>query len=398
MGSRWAARARLAILVPALFGCSADARPEVTIQREQRGDTSFIRITADSAATHSAQVDLVIGRVSGPEEYLFAEIADMHVDSEGRMLVFDHGLRSVRRFAPDGSYIGQVGSVGKGPGEFEMLWGLSTAADGRILLGDYFGQVHVFDSDAQYMDRWRAPRRALSVEPVVGNIDGTVTVTSFSPLPDGDYEYRLYFLDAAGEVQDSLTPHVPWRNEEESGHVHPTRHLAWSPTGFGVTSVSSRLGFEIFQRDQQAIVRVEQNVEGVPFANEERAEWADFVRFIRQRSRREPAFPLPPEFKPAFKHLQISRTGQIWLVRHQPALRNPGAADSIMGFPAPPDWIEPFRAEVYSDGGDYLASVAGPRDFSLMFVSNDTLWGAMRGEYGVPMPVRLVLNRPLPRP
>jgi hypothetical protein len=73
---------------------------------------------ADEAATSlHGEVELAIGEVDGAEEYTFARIGGLAVDSGGRMFVVDNDAHTVRVFAPDGKFRYAIGRRGQGPGE-----------------------------------------------------------------------------------------------------------------------------------------------------------------------------------------------------------------------------------------------------------------------------------------
>lgn len=381
----------LALLVTSVASCGRDS-PEAVITREVKGDTTFVVVSTDTAATHQARVDLVVGEGSTADEYTFGHIEALHVDDGGRILVSDPMLTRVVRYTSDGRYLDRVASGGDGPGELDHLWGMTTDRQGRILLAEYDGRVHVLNDAAEYLDMWRAPRRTYSSSPVAANIDGTFTVATVGYVgPDGQWGVMLYTLDDSGTVIDSLPR--PWAAPGGSGSGDGNPRLAWSPAGFGVTTLSSRVGFDVFRPGRTAVTRVRQDVADVPYADEERREWAEYRRFLIERSGNPEAHPPPPALKQPLARTVISRTGEVWLVRNRPARRNPNAAEFIMGYPAPPDWIAPFRAEVYTPAGDHLASVAGPIDFTLHFASSDSLWGVTRTGLGELRPVRLLLDR-----
>lgn len=390
------ASALIVLLIQTLAGCGGSDSAERSSVREVRGDTTFVQVPASADPSHHTVTDLVIGTVDGEATSMFAHVSALHIDRRGRIIVLDEMQIAVRRYAADGDYLGDIGRNGRGPGEFAYPRSISTDVEDRILIGDDDRSIHRYRDDGTYLDSWKAPGRIANRSAVVGNNDGTISVTS--PVRVGgaeSYVRRLYLMTLEGVILDSITPHVPWMAEVESGHMRPGRLYSVGPTGLGITSVGSRLGFQTFRIDAPTMVRVEQEADRPRFVPEERKAWADYAAFVATRSATPDDYPPPPETKPHLRTAVVARTGEIWLVRHQGGREHPNAAETIMGYPAPPHWIEPFLAEVYTSDGEHLATVNGPEDFQLMFASTDTIWGVQRGEFTEQYVVRFTLSRPL---
>lgn len=386
-----------ALCVILLGGCSRVDNRRVEVRRDTVGDTVFVTVRADTAPTHSAEEDLRLGRFSaGPEEVQFGRVQTLHVDRAGRWLIYDALRQAVVRLTPDGVHLDEIGGAGQGPGEYQHIWGIATDRQGRIFLATSDARVLVYDEGGAYLDEWRTPRRIWPSNSISADEDGAVTVTARPATDDNarGYRFRLYRFTASGELVDSITPHIPWEDEWQVGRGRPVGVVAWGPAGFGVTAVTNRLGFEVFRPGRDTVYRVEQDATPIPFSREERRENLEYSRFLIQRSRNPDAWPPPPEYKPLARGAVISETGEVWLVRTRPARRNPNAVDSIMGLPAAPDWIQPFRAEVYSERGEYLATVSGPEGFRLLFARSDTLWGVQEGRAGEDNAVRLRVKPP----
>jgi len=79
--------------------------------------------------------DLIVGGDASDPRTLFYRPNDVAVDEQGRMYVLDHGNNRVQVFAPDGSFVRQIGREGQGPGEFTNGSELEIAGD-RLLLWD----------------------------------------------------------------------------------------------------------------------------------------------------------------------------------------------------------------------------------------------------------------------
>lgn len=72
----------------------------------------------EEAPRLGGDVDLRIGQLEGEPPYLFGEIADLALDTAGRIYVADRQASEIRVFARSGRYLFTAGREGEGPGEF----------------------------------------------------------------------------------------------------------------------------------------------------------------------------------------------------------------------------------------------------------------------------------------
>ena len=90
-------------------------------------------------ATLSIEEVVRIGDEAAGDTILFAPIGNIAVNSRGQMFIEEPRPAAIRAFNSDGSYLADVGAVGKGPGEYP----------GRLLGGVLTGpsdSVYVYDS------------------------------------------------------------------------------------------------------------------------------------------------------------------------------------------------------------------------------------------------------------
>ena len=165
------------VVASALVGLAAGCAP---------GDVGPAPIVQDSAGVeivrhgpladyrrpvHPAEYILAIGDMEGSPEMLFAEVAGVELLDDRTVAVLDREAAEVRRFSPDGSFIGRIGRRGSGVGEIsgDATVGLLGMGDGRLLVPDAINQtVSVFGRDGRlveshrwdilqaYMPEWRA--------------------------------------------------------------------------------------------------------------------------------------------------------------------------------------------------------------------------------------------------
>lgn len=118
--------AGLAVLMAGLAGCGAD-----TASRGAGG-------AGDGAAVDTVRARPVatIGVIEGDERYAFGDITSVVADEAGRIYVADRIGSLIRVYAPDGSFLAQIGREGEGPGEFSWPTGLSFGPEGTLYLSD----------------------------------------------------------------------------------------------------------------------------------------------------------------------------------------------------------------------------------------------------------------------
>jgi len=69
----------------------------------------------------SLEKDLEIGIEEGDENYMFAGVIDVEVDSKGNIFVLDWKNRTVKKFDNKGKFICDIGKKGQGPGEYSAI-------------------------------------------------------------------------------------------------------------------------------------------------------------------------------------------------------------------------------------------------------------------------------------
>lgn len=61
----------------------------------------------------------------------------------------------IARYTSDGEFISQVGSVGTGPGQFDLIHGIAVDRDGRIYVSDRMNhRIQIFTEQGERVDEW----------------------------------------------------------------------------------------------------------------------------------------------------------------------------------------------------------------------------------------------------
>lgn len=100
-----------------------------------------------TAAAWRVEEDLRLGGTdSGPQS--FSIIRALTVDESGTVYVADGQAKDVRKFTPNGEYVGTVGRLGDGPGEFRSPIGLGVRSGTLLVVED--SRFIFFDTAGAY--------------------------------------------------------------------------------------------------------------------------------------------------------------------------------------------------------------------------------------------------------
>lgn len=377
------------LLVGLFLGCSSEPSNDTV---EVVGDTTTVVSRGPSAWGDDliASIDLVIGGADAADEYVFGRLEPMTLTADGGVIVYDQMYNRVSRYAADGSFVGHVGGGGQGPGEYEAVVDLAVSPSGDLVVQLYEGRVLWYDTQGLYKAEWRAGRPLAIGRSLTPLGDSLVALKLSRSLVD----FAMY--TAAGEMVDSVgLPPTPWDDEVGVGQssITPSRFDLWSPAGFGLSAIGSRLAFQTVEANGQ-VLRVERAQRKVSFLDAERGDWEAQNEFLRQRTRDPDRFPPVPEFKPVIRAVFTPRSGEVWVqVATHSIGPDPGHVEIVAGLRATPEWLEPLRMEVFSQTGEYLGSVLGPAGIDVRAIGDGTIWGYRNGEFGEQHIVRLRTDR-----
>ncbi|MCY4674719.1 MAG: 6-bladed beta-propeller [Bacteroidetes bacterium] len=102
---------------------------------------------------------LRLGEDTDENAYLFGRIVDLAVDSKDRILIADHQPPSVAVFSVDGEWLGSVGGVGEGPGEYVSVGDVDVGPSDSVYVMDWEKRIlRVYDpTDFTYVRQIRFP-------------------------------------------------------------------------------------------------------------------------------------------------------------------------------------------------------------------------------------------------
>ncbi len=118
--------------------------------------------------------DLLIGRESGDENYMFSELRSVQVDDQDNVYALDMKEIKVRVFDKTGKHLRTFGKKGKGPGEIDTPMRMEMTPAGQLVIEDFGSGKFVFFS-----------------------LDGAV----IKEIPLGKYQFLIRFkLNSQGQI------------------------------------------------------------------------------------------------------------------------------------------------------------------------------------------------------
>ena len=135
----------LALLALATVGCVSDPReiarpgpPEWLLPVPAGTQViSYLPVLTNDRGSQRIELveDLTIGALATDPEYAFGYPSGIAVDEEGRIYVLDRDHKRIQVFNHDGEHVRTIGSVGQGPGEFQLPRAVAVA-ERRIYASD----------------------------------------------------------------------------------------------------------------------------------------------------------------------------------------------------------------------------------------------------------------------
>jgi len=354
------------------------------------GDTLVVRTLSGSVWREDAQLvpTVSIGMLSGPDEYIFGQVASLARADDGTIYAMDRQVPALRVYNGDGTYRATFGRGGEGPGEYEQPdGGLNVLSDGRVVLRDPGNaRIQVFSPEGVDLDTWRirggfhtSRRMVVDQEDrsyVTILLDPEASVRDWEPallqiLPDGSHGDTLPFPDTAYDP-----PRIEATSTNEAGEIAgmarnrvpfaPDEHTVLSPMGYFIHGVSTEYALTLLRTGERHL-RIEKAFAPVAVTGGERAE--EEARATRSMRRMDSNWrwngPPIPEVKPPFDGLMAGEDGTIWVRVPQPGVRGEDPDYD----PADPDdladeWTEPIVFDVFDAEGRYLGEVHTPKEFS----------------------------------
>lgn len=133
----------------------------LTVDRKENVWISDVALHQVFKFSHDGQLLLTVGArgVPGDDNSHFNRPSGVAVDLDGSFYISDGYLNNrVVKFGPDGKFLFQWGTKGKGKGQFDLPHSIALDDSGRVFVVDrQNARVQVFDSKGSYVTEWKGP-------------------------------------------------------------------------------------------------------------------------------------------------------------------------------------------------------------------------------------------------
>lgn len=408
---RWAWAAALAVSVAAA-ACGGHAGTDgAVVQRDTVGDTIIVRTVSGSAwgAPARLEEEVRIGVFEGDEHYMFGDVRGIAVDADGFIYAYDSQVPVLRKYAPDGSYVRDVGREGGGPGEYKQSdGGMAVLPDGRLALRDPGNaRIQLYDPSGEAAGSWIIRGGFFTSSRMVADSQGGVyTHVLVDPEADvGNWVLGVVrYAPETGEPGEPIAPpdldyeapYIEARRTSEGGGVSVSRngvpfspgdHVVFSPLGYWIGGISTDYNVGVFRPDG-TVLRVSRTWEPVPVTSGEKSDAEARATYNMQRML--PSWrwngPPIPDTKPAYRDLLAGEDGRIWVLLSQPGEGIEGVEEPGPNEEPPRRWRESVVFDVFEPDGTYLGQVRAPDGFQIYpnpVFRGDHVWGIVEDDFEV---------------
>ncbi|MFV1985695.1 MAG: hypothetical protein ACC682_00325 [Gemmatimonadota bacterium] len=399
--------ARLALVATTAVACAACSPPDGSRPATTVSDSAGVTLVENRGAAWAAgaawSIDpaptVSIGVLDGAAEYQLFGVVAAARQSDGTIVLVDES-RMIRRYASDGSFIGEFGGEGAGPGEFRGPAHLLIGPGDSIDVGDVtLSRVTRFGPAGEF-----AGMRALDLAALGKAIRPPLYPAAARPLPDGRMLVRLVrkgggraeanavsgvSRGAAGAVfvatdLSTIESRVTFADTEQTplspsaGSV-PVQPALAKRTVIAVHPVEATVCF-----GEQAVPEVtciapdgsrtsmRWTARAAPITEAEIVAWRDSTADLwsakmgTDEARRLLSEVVHAETRPTYGYLVLDHRGNVW-VEQIPPDRDPSG---------------PVQFLVFAPSGTLLGSVELP-SLRVLEIGDDYVLGVQRDEMGV---------------
>ncbi len=189
----------LLLLVPVLLLCSCGSKESKNNNSNAELGDSTVPIKIDVSVTDTElltsdlyEIDSIVA-LETIETSLIGDIDKLEI-YDGRIFVLDkYAANKLAIFSSHGSYIGNIGRQGGGPGEYDQIRDFCIDRENsRIIILDNHYNLLFFDSEGNYLERHKLVAPANSIEVISNGVVALFTDLQSSSYPFGDYKLKIY--------------------------------------------------------------------------------------------------------------------------------------------------------------------------------------------------------------
>jgi hypothetical protein len=334
---------------------------------------------------------------------MLGEVVGLAVDAEGHIYFYDRLVPTLRKYGPDGAYLGTLGRHGGGPGEYQNSdGGIVALADGRVVLRDPGnGRFTVYGPDGEHLESWPARAGTFTSIPLLPGTGGEFYSYTFGAGEPGLVRHAgdgtpldTLALPDRQVARQTVTAQVEGMSQTWNVPFTPNALWAFHPEGYFVSAVSDRYAVDLLRADSPTL-RLEREVMPVPVSQAERV--AEEERVTQAMRRVDPSWrwegaPIP-HMKPLLRGIQSGMDGRVWIQLYQPG--EPVPEEELEpgpdGSPPVPRFREPTVFDVFEDDGRYLGQVVAPDElpsYPRPIFRGEHVWSVVRDALGVQYVVR----------
>ncbi len=403
---QFASFAALILLATACGGVGDDGGDAAVVERTTVGDTTIVRTVSGSAWGDTAQLveEIRIGALDGAEELTFGAVHRVAPGLNGTVDIFDGQAIALRRFDSTGKFVKTIGGKGQGPGEYDMLLGVHTLTDGRLVTYDgRNSRLTTWSPAGDPLETWplQMSIRMFSDNAFAADRTDHLYVLTGRPAAQSGAQASSILLRVGtdGTIVDTLDVPRPATPESRSVCLGPVSRWTMHASGQFLTGNSAAYSLDLRQPNGK-VLRMQRAAEPVVFEPGERSELeADVansgppIESMSITSGKAPVIEYGPRqtvpaSKPLFRSFVSAADGRIWVQRHTRAEKIDPASETVRpacsvdrkGDPPVLTWREPIVWDVFEENGTYLGAVAVPPRTTLRSMNGDTVWGVQRGD------------------
>jgi hypothetical protein len=363
----------LLFVLAIMFGCTKEAEID-----DKNTERRFV-----------VQEELRIGTESGNEDYMFGDIKDIAIGTEGRIFVADQQGPIVKMYDKEGKFIRNVGKEGRGPGEYTGISGMKTFQDGRVAIWNVgLTNINVFSPEGEYLETHfvNSTLNAPDLFEVGKKGEFYVKTTINRDRNKPNLHFAWLRVSSRGKVVDTLE--VP-RDEVDrpltfvlfsaQGSVHS--FIKWprstiSSEGYVVYAEDNNK-YEIkFLNEERAEKGIIWEIEPVTLLSEEKEQWEAWTDYYSARG----AENVLPEHKPVLKQIYTDRNGRIWIWKYVKAEYT--EMNMGIGYGPESNWWEPPTFDIFKPDGSYYGTVELPLNANFKDAKGNTVVAVLTGDMG----------------